>query len=179
MGDGLIERLHAAERARLHDAALHDGEDEGGQTVQIALRREAVAGIFQAAADGARPAGEVGGDAAVRRQIFGLDFQSQAAQGAAVRTACLHQPLAVARQDREDAIDGVGLRGKCRLDDDGFQSFEITVQNGQQQRFLAGEKVVEAAGVGFGAMQNLGDSGCRVAAFPEEIAGRFQKPFAS
>jgi hypothetical protein len=163
----------------LHDAALHDGEDECCQSVQIAIARQAVAGVLQAAADGARPAGEVGGDAAMRRQIFGLDFQGQPAQGAAVRTAGLHQPLAVSGQDREDAIDGIGLGRKCRLDDDGVQSFEITVQNGEQERFLTGEKVIEAAGVGFGAMQNLGDSGGRVAAFPEEVAGRFQEPFAS
>jgi hypothetical protein len=175
----LIERLHAAERPRLHDAALHDGEDEGGESVKIAVGREAVPGVFETAANGARPTGEVGCDAAVRRQILGFDFQGEAAERTAVGTAGLDQPLAVSGQDGEDPIDGIGLRRKCGLDDDGLESFQVGVQDGEQERFLAGEEVVEAAGVGFGAVENFGDSGGGVAAFPEEVAGGFQKSFAS
>ena len=175
----LIERLDAAAGARLHDAALHRGEYERGEPVQVATFGKAVASVFQAAPDGAGPRLKIRRDSAVRRKIFGLDLQGQPSQRTTVLAARLDQPFAITGQNGEDAIDRVAFRRDRRLDDDGLQGVQVTIQNGEQQSFLPREEMVKAARVGLRAMQDLGHAGGGVSALPEEIAGRVQQSIAS
>lgn len=112
-------------------------------------------------------------------QVLGFDLQRQASQRAAVPAARFHQPLTVAGEDGEDPVDRVAARRQSRLHDHRLQPLQVTVQDRQQQSFLAGKEMVEAAGVGLRPMQNLGHPGSRVAALPEQIPRRIQQPAAS
>jgi hypothetical protein len=163
----------------LHHAALHNGEDERGQGIDVEAFREMAARILQAAANGAGPGLEIGGDAGVGGQIVRLDFERQAAHWTAVGTAGVQQALAIARQYGEDAGDRVGVSCECRLHDDGLQTLQILVQDGEQEGFLAGKEVIKTAGIGARARQNLGDAGRGVAPFPKQITAGIEEPFAS
>jgi len=55
--DRLIERVDAASGAGLHDAAFHDGENEGGDGIEIEAGGKAMRGgcVAEAASDGLLP----------------------------------------------------------------------------------------------------------------------------
>jgi hypothetical protein len=136
-------------------------------------------GVFERAADGARPALEVGGNAAVSGQVLGFDFESEAAERTPIAASGLEQSFPVAFKDGEDALDGVALRREGRLHDDGFEGLQVGIEHGQEQRLFSRKEMIEAAGVGLGALQNLGDAGGGVPPFPEQIPGGIEQPVAS
>ena len=176
----LIEGFHAAAGPRLHDPSLHHRQHKRRKAVQIAPRGKSFPRLFQAAPDGGRPSAKIGCDPLVRRQVVGLDFQRQAPQRAAILATGIQQAPAIALQNREDPADRIAFRRKGGLHDDRFQTSQVIVQHGEEQRFLpAGKEMVEAAGVGLRAMQNLRHSGGGVASFPEQESRRIQQPFAS
>ena len=117
------------------------------------MGRQAIARGFQATADGGGPGGEVGGDAVVDRQIFSLDLERQPADGTAVLAAGGEELVAIAFEDGEDALDGIVLAGEGGPQDGGFEPVEIVVEDGEEEGFLAGEDVVEAAAIDLGALE--------------------------
>src|ERR1017187_8338272 len=167
----LIEWLHAPVRARLHDAAFHDGKDESCQSVQIAMEWQAVADGFQTSANGGGPRGEIGGAAVVRREVFRLDLERQSPDGTAILASSGQQLLAIALQDGEDALDRIAVTGKRGPQDGWLQTAQVVLQHGQQERLFAGEDVVETAAVHVRALQQFGHAGGGVAFLPEQVAG--------
>jgi hypothetical protein len=171
----LIERLEAAVRPGLQDAAFHRGEDEGRQRLEIGAARQAIARRFQAAADGAGPRREIARDQLVRGQILGLDFQRQPSQRTAVAAFGGEQPFAIAFEDSEDALDGVAMPGEGRLHHHRVETLQVAFQHCQQQSLLTGEEVVKAAAIGLRALQQLRHAGGGVALLPEEVARGVQQ----
>lgn len=112
----------------------------------------------------------------MRGKIFGFDLQRQTAYRTAVLTMRHLQLLPVSLQNREDALDRIAMTGEGRLHDHRLKAQQVVVQERQKQRFLAGKEMVEAAGIGVGALQQIGHAGGGVALFPKEMAGCFQQP---
>lgn len=175
MRDGLVERSDFPGGTGLHHSALHGGEDEDGETVEVGLGGKAVARGFEKASDSSGPGGEVGRDAGVGGEIIGLDFESEAADGASVAIVGCGEALAIALKDSEDAVEGVFERGCGGFDDDRMQTFEVAVENGEKQGFLAFEEVIKAAAVGLSAVEEFGHAGGGEAFLPEEMAGGFEQ----
>ena len=112
----------------MHNSAFHGGQDKDGQAVKIAAGRKAFARLFQEAADRSGPRREVGGDALVRGQVVGLDFESQAPDGASVPVPRRQKTLAVTLKNGEDALQRVGECRFSRLDDHWMQPCLVTIQ---------------------------------------------------
>ena len=174
--DGAIEGFYGVVGAGEHDAAFHGDEDETGQGIEICAFGQVGRELFEAPADGGNPGGEVFGDELMGGAIFGIDFECQAAERAAVLAIGLKDASAIAGEDGEDAFNGVGCAGEGGVDDDGAQGVEISGEDGPEERFFAFEEVVEAAGVDLRVGEEVGHAGSGVASFPEEIAGGVDEP---
>lgn len=109
--DGLIERLDRAVRAREHDASFHGDEDVGRERIEIRLWGKRIGHCPEAFANGIDPALKILGDERMRGRVFGIDFERQAAEGAAVPGVGGQDALTVSGEDREDAFEW--FRGGC------------------------------------------------------------------
>lgn len=65
-----------------HNAAFHGDEDEGGEGVDVGVAGERRLHFDEAFADGFDPALEILRDEFVRRRVFRIDFESEAAERA-------------------------------------------------------------------------------------------------
>ena len=63
-------------------------------------------------------------------------------------------------------------------DDERLEQVAVGLEDGAEDRVLAVEKVVEAAAVGAGAREQLGESCRGVALLPEQEAGGLDNPLA-
>jgi len=156
-------------RPRLHHSAFHDGQYKLRECLQICALGETIARILKAFFDSGRPTIEVVGQALVHPELLLGDFQGEAADGAAVSASGGQQVSAVEFEDAEHAADGVGDLAQNRGYDDGLKRLDVEVQDGQKERFFGLEKVIEAAGFGLAAFQDLSDTGCRIPLKPKEI----------
>lgn len=164
-----VERLDRAMGASLHHATFHDREYEFGEGREICVGRQRIPGVFEAFGDGSGPAVEVVGEALVDAELFFGNFESQAADGAAVGATSSEKIAAIEVEDAEDAFDRIGDGSENRFDDDGKKRFDVKLEDGEKEFFFGLEEEIEAAGVGLGALANLGDAGSGVTAKPEEI----------
>jgi hypothetical protein len=169
--DGAIEGFDRAVGAGDHDSAFHDGEDVGGEGFGVGAFGQAGFELVDALADGGDPALEVFGDELVGGAVFGVDFESEASEGAAVLAIGLEDAAAVAGEDGEDALDGLVGLGEGGVDDHGAEGVEVAVEDFAEEGLFALEEVIEAAGVDFGMGEEVGHAGSGVASFPEEVAG--------
>src|SRR5579863_7487725 len=148
LANARVKRLDRTMRTRLHHAAFHHRQDEQRELSAVKASREAVAGVFEKPLHRARPAGEVLGDGGVYVDPCRVDLERQPPNRAAVSTAGHEYPLAIAVEQSENALDGVGGLGSQRLDQNGLEVSLVPVQHGAQQVFLALEEVIKAAAVG-------------------------------
>jgi hypothetical protein len=109
-------------------------------------------------------------------KILGLDFESQAAYRASVPALSGDEALAVALQNTEYAIQRIGIFRFSGLGNYRFQPFLITIQQCQQQCFLAVEEVIEATAIRLRPVQQLGHSSGGESFLPKKITGRFEQP---
>ena len=109
-------------------------------------------------------------------KILGLDFESQAAYRASVPALSGDEALAVALQNTEYAIQRIGIFRFSGLGNYRFQPFLITIQQYQQQCFLAVEEVIEATAIRLRPVQQLGHSSGGESFLPKKITGRFEQP---
>ena len=169
--DGAVEGVDGAVGAGDHDAALHNGENVGGEGFGVGAFGEAGFDLVDALADGGDPALKVFGDELVGGAVLGVDLEGEASEGAAVFATGLEDAAAVTGEDGEDALDGfVGL-GEGGVDDHGSQGVEIAFEDFAEQGFFAFEEVVEAAGVDVGVGEEVGHAGAGESSLPEEVAG--------
>ncbi len=178
MLDRAVEGFDGIVGAREPDAAFHGDEDKAGEGVEVGVFGKAGPEFFEAFSDGGDPGGEVLGDEFMGGAVFGVDFEGEAAERAAVLAIGLENASAIAGEDGEDAFYGVGGAGEGGVDDDGAEGVQVGGEDGAKECFLAFEKVVEAAGVDLGVGQQVSHAGAGEAAFPEEIAGGFDEAFA-
>ena len=75
--------------------------------------------MFEALADGDDPTLKGLRYECMGGAVLGVDFQRQAAERAAVAALRLQDALAVAAENREDALDGVVCGCEGRVDDHG------------------------------------------------------------
>ena len=94
--DGAVEGFDGAVGAGDHDAAFHDGENVGCEGFGVGVFWQAVFDLVDAFADGGDPALEVFGDEFVGGTVFGVDFEGEAAERAAVFAISLEDAAAVA-----------------------------------------------------------------------------------
>src|SRR5438309_1589227 len=86
------------------------GHDVSGEGFGVGAFGEARFDLVDALADGGDPALEVFGDEFVGGAVFGVDFEGEASEGAAILAVGLEDASAVAGEDGEDALYGlVGL----------------------------------------------------------------------
>ncbi len=88
------------------------------------------------------------------------------------------QALAVAVQNSEYALDWVALAGEDRLDYNRPEQLLVTVEDCQQQVFLALEVVVEAAAVDLGFLQDFRDTGALITLDPKQLSGSVNEAIA-
>jgi hypothetical protein len=131
----------------LHNSALHGGKDEGSQGVKIGMSGKPIPRVLQESAHRSSPSREVRRDAGMRRQVLGLNFQSQAADRTSVLATCRDEALAVALKNTKDTLHGIGECCLSRLHDYRMQPVQVAIEQRQQQRFLALEKVIETAAI--------------------------------
>ena len=92
----------------------------------------------------------------MRRRVLGIDLERQPADRAAVLTAGVDETLPVAFEQREDALDRIGRLTPGRAHDVRLEQLDVRVEHGPEQGVLALEEMVEAAAVGLGAGEDLG-----------------------
>ena len=95
--------------------------------------------------------------------VLRFDFQRQPAHRTSVLTSGSQEFLAIALQNREYAVNRIDMADKYRTEDNRFQADQILIQYGQQQRFFAGENMIETATIHLRPRQELGDT---VAPYP-------------
>jgi hypothetical protein len=127
--------------------------------------------LVDAFTHGADPALEVFSYKFVGGTVLGIDLECKAAQGTAVATFGLEDAVAVAREDGEDAFDGLFGLSECWIDDHRTKCVEITGEDFAQEGLFAFEEVVEAAGVDVGVSEEVRHAGACESPFPKEIAG--------
>src|SRR5277367_1359610 len=179
MLDGSIERRNMALCARLHHAAFHDRKHKLGQRLQIRFQRKPSARIFKKCLYGGSPAVKVIGQTLVHAELLLGNFERQPSDRAAIRATGSEQIAAIKLQDAEHALDGILQTNGNRVDDDGIQGLEIQLENRQQQLFLSLEKMIKAAGIRSGPLQDFGDSSSGIALKPEEIESGLDDALAS
>src|SRR5581483_9691159 len=162
--DARIEWFDVPVGPRLHEAALHDREDEAGGLV----RPRHVRGT-KARFDRVFPRGKIPGDRFVRRRVLGIDLERQPTDRTAVATPGGEKPLAVSIEQSENAFDRIGGLFPRGANDMGLEERHVGDENGPQQRILTVEKMIEAAAVRAGTVENLGEARRAVAFFPEEM----------
>ena len=177
--DGAVEGVDGAVGAGDHDAAFHDGKDVGGEGVGVSAFGEAMFDLVDAFADCGDPALEVFGDEFVGGAVFGVDFECEAAERAAVAAFGLEDAAAVAGEDGEDALDGLVRLGEGGVNDHRAQGVEVALEDFAEEGFLALEEVVEAAGVDVGVGEEVGHAGSGESSFPEEVASGVDEAIAS
>src|SRR5262249_7015249 len=106
-------------------------------------------------------------------------FQCQVSNRATVLVLRPQQLLPVAIKDAEDALNGIRDPVKHRLNHHRPEQFLVLFEDGQQQVFLGGKKVVQAAAAGLGGVENLRDASGGVAVLVKEPAGSFDQALAS
>ena len=170
LSDGTVEGFDRAVRAGDHNAAFHDREDVSCEGFGVGVFGQAGFELVEALADGCDPALEVFGDELVGGAVFGVDFEGEAAEGAAVAAFGLEDSVAVAGEDGEDALDGLVGGGEGGVDDHGAEGFEIAGEDFAEEGFFAFEEVIEAAGVDVGVGEEVGHAGSGETSLPEEVA---------
>src|SRR5450432_3789862 len=106
--------------------------------------------LRDAFADGADPALKVLRDERVRGEILWVDLEGEAAERAAVLGIGDEDALAVAGENREDALDGVVCLRVGGIDDHGAEGEEVALEHLAEERLLTLEEVVEAPRVHLG-----------------------------
>jgi hypothetical protein len=170
LSDAAVEGLDGGVGAGEHDSAFHYGQNVSREGLGVGLLGE-IRDLLNAFAHGSDPAAKVFGDQVVRGAVLGVDFEGQAAQGTAVLAAGLEDALAVAFENREDALDGPRGARVGGIDDRGPEGFEVDLEDGAKQSLFTFEEVIEAAGVDARVSQEVGHAGAGEAAFPEKMAG--------
>ena len=155
-------------RARLHDRAFHCREHEFGETVDIEIRRQPVAGCFETGAHCTDPAGEIQRQQLAHGRIGLMQFQREAADRAAVLAFGLQQRAAIAGEQGEDLVDRIIDALPGRLQQHRIDAVAIRVEHGQQQVLLARKEVVEAAAVHVSGLAHVGDARRGIAFFGEQ-----------
>jgi len=117
-------------------------------------------------------------DAGVGGEVLGFDFEGEATERTSVAAACGLETVAIACEDGEDTADGIGAAGESGAEDGRLEAIEVSIEDGEEEGFLAFEEVIEATAVDAGALEDLGHAGGGVAFFPEEITGGFEDAFA-
>ena len=132
-----------------------------------------MAGLLEALLDRDGPIVEAMSDAFVKVRVAVVNFQGELADETAAREFAIDEVAAVDIENCEDAIDGVGNFFENGIDDRGNEEASVIAENGQENVFFGAEEVVEAAGIGFGAFEDLVDGGHAITVQPEETAGGF------
>jgi hypothetical protein len=162
-----------------HDGAFHGGENKCGYGFQIEALRDAMAGLLETLFDGGGPIVEGVSDALVKVTLAVVNFEGELADETATGEFAIEEIAAVDIENGEDAIDGIGYFFEDGIDGGGNEEASVVVKNGEEHVFFGAEEVVETAGVGFGALEDLVDGGEAIAVEPEETAGGFDDATAS
>src|SRR5271163_3749130 len=127
---GTVEGDNAAVGARLHHPALHHGENEQSELVEVGVGGQPLRGILEKLTYRARPAVEVGGDLVVNPLARRINLQGETPDGAG-KSKVSHQDLLtiVVEQDK-DALYGILGGGANRVQDDGIKMSQVPLENG-------------------------------------------------
>jgi len=168
LADGCVERRYLAIRTRKHHAAFHDGEDVGGEGIEVESFGETGTGLLEAFTNCPDPAAEVFGDEPVGRTVLGVDLEGKATQGAAVLAVGSKDAFAIAGEDGENAVEWIAGFAKGGVDHLGPKGFQVFLEDGFEKGFLTFEEMVEAAAVDFGVGEEVGHAGSGEATLPEK-----------
>jgi hypothetical protein len=146
---------------------------------QVEAFGNAVTGLLETLFDGGGPIVEVMSDAFVKVHLAIVNFEGELSDEAAAREFAVDEIAAVDIEDGEDAIDGIGNFFEDGVDDRGHEEASVVVEDGEEDVFFGAEEVVEAAGIGLSAVEDLVDGGHAIAVQPEETAGGFDDATAS
>jgi len=138
---------------------------ERGELAPVELFGQARAGSVETRLDAIGPGAEIGCQALAHRQVRLVQFQGKAADGAGVQAFAVSERPAVAAEQREDALDGIGDVAPGRLQQHRPDALVIGIQHGEQQVLLAGKEMVEAAAVDARPLQHVSDAGGAVTLF--------------
>lgn len=100
LADARVVRFNRSIGARLHDRSFHDRQHERPD-----VSRVGEPGFANTCLDDVSPGGEVLGDKRMRGNIFGVEFEREAANGTTVLAVGGHQALPIAFEQAEDALD--------------------------------------------------------------------------
>jgi hypothetical protein len=165
-----VERFDRAVRTRDHDAAFHDRENIGRESVGVSAFGETMFDLVDTLAHRIDPAPEVFGDELVCGPVFGVDFESKATEGAAIAAFSLENAVAITGEYGKDALDGLVGLGEGRVDDHWAQCMDVALKNFAEKSLFAFEEMIEAAGVHVGVGEKVGHAGASEASLPEEVA---------
>jgi uncharacterized protein YndB with AHSA1/START domain len=178
LADSAIERFDRAVRARQHHTSLHYHEHVGRDRVEVRPLGHAVRYLIETLANHANPILKILSDQLVRGLIFGIDLEREAADRTAVAEIRLKDALAIPGKDCKDARDGFVSGLESGLGNVRTEAANVPVEDFAEQRFLAFEEVVEAAGVDVGMREKIGHAGAGEAAVPEKKDGGIDKAVA-
>src|ERR1700693_657727 len=165
--DRLVERLRRAMRRRLHDAALHDGEDERCQRGEIGAAAQTK--LRELRGDRVAPRSEVRVDQDACAFRNRPDLEREAPDRAAVFERGRHQAFTVIGEDGEDALEWVAFAPKWRVEDVRDQCRLIRLEHRDQDVLFVFKEMIEAAAPDAGPLDDVGATRRLVTAFPKQL----------
>src|SRR5690348_11306606 len=163
-------------RTRLHHSPLHHGEDQGRESFPIQARRQPVSGVVQTLANGGSPGREVLRDLLMNGPLLWADLERQASYWTAIGAIGLQDETPVAIKQSKYAFDRIFGILKRGLKQRRIDIFLVPVQDGHQESFFAVKKMIKAAAVHLGRLQQLRHSCRGVALLPEQPNSRLYQP---
>lgn len=112
-------------------------------------------------------------DAFMKVVLAVVNLEGESADETAAGEFAIHEIAAVDIENGEDAIDGIGNFFEDGIDGHGNEEASVVVENGEEHVFFSAEEVIEAAGIGLGAFEDLVDGGQAITVQPEETEGGF------
>jgi hypothetical protein len=145
LGDTPVEGLDGGVGSGQHHSTFHHRKNIGRKRFPVGAFGEPSLDVLDTLPHCSDPTLKIFGDQRMSRTVLGIDFQSQAAERAAVFAFRLKNSFAITCQDRKNSGDRILSLCVGRVHHHRPESGQVRLEDRPEQRLFAFKEVIEMA----------------------------------